>query len=93
MLVKSLNQNCREFSIWRDQIAADTTAGLSRRFMGVQVDFLVFDRTQSRSTNNVVPPRPLAVHGDGDLSLFHQRREVDGVNSDLWSELKISGLP
>jgi len=85
MLVKSLNQNCREFITWRDQIAADNTAGLSHRFMGVQVDFLVFDRTQSRSTNNVVPPRPLAVHGDGDLGLFYERREVDGVNSDLWS--------
>jgi hypothetical protein len=59
MLVKSLNQNCREFSIWRDQIAADTTAGLSRRFMGVQVDFLVLDRTQSRSTNMLSRHDPL----------------------------------
>jgi hypothetical protein len=42
----------------------------------VEVDFLVFDRTPEPLDEDVVPPRTLAIHRDGDFRLLQHRREV-----------------
>jgi len=63
-------------AIVKGQIAADASAGLGHCFIGVEVDFLVFDRTPEPLDEDVVPPRTLAIHRDGDFRLLRHRREV-----------------
>lgn len=44
----------------------------------MEVDFLVFDRTPEPLDEDIVPPRPLAIHRDGDFRLLQHGGEVDG---------------
>lgn len=60
------------------QIPADGSAGLGHGFVGVEIDLLVFDRPPEPLDEHVVPPCALAVHRDGNLSLFQHGGEVDG---------------
>lgn len=60
----------------KGQISADADAGLGHGLVGVEVDFLVFDRTPEPFDEHVVPPRTLAIHRDGDFRLLQHRREV-----------------
>ena len=63
-------------SIVKGQITADADAGLGYGLVGVKVDLLVFDRTPEPLDEDVVPPRTLAIHRDGDFRLLQHRREV-----------------
>lgn len=63
-------------AIVKGQISADADAGLGYCLVGVEVDFLVFDRTPEPFNEHVVPPRTLAIHRDGDFRLLQHGREV-----------------
>lgn len=63
-------------AIVEGQISADADAVLGYCFVGVEVDFLVFDRTPEPFDEDVVPPRTLAIHRDGNLSLLQHGGEV-----------------
>ena len=58
------------------QISADASACLGHSLVGMEVDFLVFDRTPEPLDEDIVSPRTLAIHRDGDLRLLQNRREV-----------------
>ena len=63
-------------AIVEGQISAHADAGLGYCFVGVEVDFLVFDRTPGLFDEDVVPPRTPAIHRDGNLSLLQHGGEV-----------------
>lgn len=65
-------------AIVKGQISANADAGFGYGLVGVEVDFFVFDRTPEPFDEHVVPPRTLAVHRDGNLSLLQHGGEVDG---------------
>lgn len=64
--------------IVKGQIAADANSGLGHGLVGVEVDLLLSDRTPEPLDEDIVPPRALAVHRDGDLRLLQHGGEVDG---------------
>ena len=64
-------------AIVKGQISADASAGIGHGLVGVEVDLLVFDRTPEPFDEHVVPPRPLAIHRDGDFRLLQHCGEVD----------------
>ena len=62
----------------KGQISANADAGLGHSLVGVELDFLVFDRTPEPLNEDIVPPRALAIHRDGDLRLLQHVGEGDG---------------
>lgn len=56
----------RALAVVEVQISADRSAGLADAVVGSEIDLLVFDRAPEPLDENVVPPRSLAVHADGD---------------------------
>ena len=60
------------------QIATDPRSGLGHGLVGVEGDFLVFDRPPKPFDEDIVPPRALAIHRDGNLSFLQHGGEVDG---------------
>jgi len=46
----------------KGQISTDANSGLRHAFVGVEVDFFIFDRTPEPLDEDIVPPRALAVH-------------------------------
>ncbi len=64
-------------AIIKTQIAANADAGLQHGLVGVEVDFLVFDRPPMPLDEDIVPPRAVAIHRDGDFGLLQHRGEVD----------------
>jgi hypothetical protein len=49
-------------AIERGQISADVDACLGHGLVGVEVDFLVFDRTPEPFDEDIVPPSAFAIH-------------------------------
>lgn len=65
-------------AIVEGEIAADASASLGYGLVGVEIDLFVFDRPPEPLDEDVVAPRALAIHRDGDLSLLQHGCEVDG---------------
>lgn len=65
-------------AIVKGQISANADAGLGHCLVSVEIDFLVFDRSPQPLDEDIVPPRTLAIHRDGDLRLLKHGGEVDG---------------
>lgn len=80
-------------AIVKGQIAADASAGLGHCFVGMEVDFLVFDRTPSRSTNTLSRYAPLPSIEMAISAFFSTAVKSTEVNCDSWSVLNMSGLP
>src|SRR5680860_1170214 len=57
------------------QIFTEGGPGFWNIDISVQIDFLVFDRSPQPFNKDIVPPRSLAVHTDGDLGILQNLRE------------------
>src|SRR5688500_20133202 len=66
----------RSAAIIEAEISADRGAGLGDRVVSSEVDLLVLDRSPEPLDENVVAPRTLAVHADGDAGLVQHAGEV-----------------
>ena len=66
---------------------------LADRFVGSQIDLLVFDAAPQPLNEHVVPPGPFAVHADGDAVAGKQVGEGRPGELRALSVLKMSGLP
>src|SRR5690606_26983220 len=74
----------------KGQISTNAPTGLGHSLVGVEVDLLVFDRTPEPLDEDIVPPRALAIHRDGDLRLLQHGGEVDG--GELRSLIRIEDI-
>ena len=85
----------RSIRVVEGNIAADEVLGFTRRLVGVQVDFLVLERSPNRSTKTLSTqlPLPSMLSEMLSLSLMSLGRKSESVNCDPWSVLKISGQP
>lgn len=63
------------------QITADRSPRLADRAVGVQIDFLVFDRSPKSLDHDVVAPRASAIHADGDF--LAQQHAGESVGREL----------
>src|SRR3984893_12208661 len=57
------------------EIVTDRDSRLGDRFVGSQIDLLVFDAFPQPLNEHVVPPGPLAIHADGDAVAGKQTGE------------------
>lgn len=55
--------------------ASQTLANLAAGLEGVQVDALIFQGTPQPFDHDVVPPAPLAIHRNADLSVLEELGE------------------
>lgn len=55
---------------------SDARTSLWLRFVGMQINLLVFDRTPEPLDKDIVPPCALAIHRDFDFCVFQYLREV-----------------
>ena len=75
------------------QIPAERCAGLGDAVIGLEIDFLVFDRAPEPFDEDVVAPGAFAVHADRDSVVGQQAGEGGAGELAAWSVLKISGAP
>ncbi len=68
----------RSLGVIKDQIFAEGGSGLWNIAIGMQIDLLVFDRAPQPFNKDIVPPRSLAIHADGDFSILQDLCESDG---------------
>jgi hypothetical protein len=66
----------RSLAVVEIQIPADRSARLTDAVVGPQINLFVFDRTPEPLDEDVVAPRPLAVHADRDGVVAEQAGEV-----------------
>jgi hypothetical protein len=60
---------------YRKRVSGQVTLGLSHRGIGVQVHLFVLDALPQALDEEIVPPRPAAVHAEGDAVLLDQGDE------------------
>src|ERR671932_2898822 len=77
-------------SIVEGKVAAVRGPGLADRVVGPEIDLLVFERPPEPLDEDVVSPRALAVHADGDPGLEQHAREV--VAGELRSLIGVEDL-
>src|SRR6202795_3739386 len=65
----------RSSSVVKVEIPADRISCLGDRFLGSQIDLLVFDAAPQPLNKHVVPPGPFAIHADGDAVAGKQTGE------------------
>ncbi len=65
-------------AIVKGQISTDADAGLRHGLVGVEINLLIFDRPPEPLDEDIVPPRALAIHRDGDFRLLQHGGEVNG---------------
>ena len=66
----------RTLAVVEVQIPADRSARLADAVVGPKIDLFVFDRAPEALDEDVVAPRPLAVHADRDGVVEQQAGEV-----------------
>jgi hypothetical protein len=64
-------------AIIKAEVAADPSAGLGHRRVGVEVDLLIFHRAPEALHKHIVAPAALAVHADRNLLALEDAGEVD----------------
>jgi len=78
------------FGIVEGQIFAEGGAGFWNIAIGMQIDFLVFDRSPQPFNKDIVPPGSFAIHADGDLGILQNLRE--GQRGELRSLIGIEDV-
>src|SRR5260370_12889401 len=87
----SVKARMRSLAVVEVEIAADRGARLADAVVGPEIDLFVFDRAPEPLDENVVPPRSLAVHADGDGALHQEAGELR--TAELAALAGIENLP
>ena len=78
------------FFIVEGQIFADTRPRLRHVFVGMQIDFLIFDGAPKPLDKDIVAPGSLAVHRDFNARLFQHIGEGDA--GELAALIRVENL-